>query len=420
MDKKKYILAVDDTPANLKLLGHILKDDYMLNFAVNGKKALELVNKKSPDLILLDIMMPEMDGFEVCKKIKSNKDLKDIPIIFLTAKSDRSSVVQGLSLGASDYLIKPFEKEDVLIRIAKIIQDSSNDDTDLDPETSSDIDKKINTKQTSLFSSSIFTDNRIFNYEVCMNDFKNQCLSEMTRLDQEDETIFDSVYLYLDYIKKFEELLNSKKLKIDREYKGDISIEKKLKTIQSIRTNKNMVDSLLTINKRIDRSQHRREAIRQKFVLSEITYEVAPFELDKWIVEFIELLPVQITVEKNIPEGVEISGNSELLNQILISVLDNSIDKIGNEFSSEDIKLEFALRDKFLIISVVDTGKTATEELKDLIFKEGYSTKQNRKGMGLSAAKIILKNFFSSSIYVLTDAKNYKIQIKIPCKLLIK
>jgi CheY-like chemotaxis protein len=158
----KNVLAVDDTPENLKLLGHILSDTYSLNFATNGAKALELVNIKKPDLILLDIMMPEMDGFEVCKILKSNPKTSGIPIIFLTAKSDRESVVRGLSLGAVDYLIKPFEKDDVLIRIQKIFQ---LNDALPDSKASQTVVKSSD--HTSDLQD-IMVQNRFFCYDACM------------------------------------------------------------------------------------------------------------------------------------------------------------------------------------------------------------------------------------------------------------
>ena len=143
---RKYILAVDDTPNNLKLLGHILKDEYTLNFATDGYKALESIGKRKPDLILLDIMMPEKDGFEVCRELKSNIETEAIPIIFLTAKSDRNSVLKGLSLGACDYLVKPFDKDDVLLRISKIFNNDECFNTD--SEKKCDIDLFFYEKQT--------------------------------------------------------------------------------------------------------------------------------------------------------------------------------------------------------------------------------------------------------------------------------
>jgi len=112
------ILMVDDTPRNLQLLGSTLKNEqYKLEFATSGKKALEWLKKKTFDLILLDVMMPEMTGFEVCIEIRANRDYDDMPIIFLTAKTDKESIVKGFDLGAQDYVTKPFDTKELLARV---------------------------------------------------------------------------------------------------------------------------------------------------------------------------------------------------------------------------------------------------------------------------------------------------------------
>ncbi|HEX5217967.1 MAG TPA: adenylate/guanylate cyclase domain-containing protein, partial [Verrucomicrobiae bacterium] len=111
------ILVVDDTPANIQSLAAILKDKgYQISVATNGKQALEALARVQPDLILLDVMMPEMDGFETCRRIKASEQ-REIPIIFLTAKTDTTDIVQGFELGAVDYVAKPFNAHELLARV---------------------------------------------------------------------------------------------------------------------------------------------------------------------------------------------------------------------------------------------------------------------------------------------------------------
>jgi len=105
--KKQTLLAVDDTLANIDVVKGVLAQDYLVQAALSGKMALKIIEKKKPDLILLDIMMPEMDGYEVCRILKSQQSTKDIPIIFLTAKAQTDDETKGLSLGAVDYITKP-------------------------------------------------------------------------------------------------------------------------------------------------------------------------------------------------------------------------------------------------------------------------------------------------------------------------
>ena len=101
------ILVVDDTPANIDVVKGVLSESYFVQAAVNGEMALKIVQKKKPDLILLDIMMPGIDGYEVCQRLKSNETTQDIPIIFLTAKAEVEDETKGLELGAVDYITKP-------------------------------------------------------------------------------------------------------------------------------------------------------------------------------------------------------------------------------------------------------------------------------------------------------------------------
>ncbi len=117
------ILLVDDTPANIDVLKHALQSEgYKLSFAPNGKVALKLADHNVPDLILLDIMMPEMDGLETCSHLKSNEKTKDIPIIFITAKTETEDVVKGFQLGGVDYIAKPFHREEVCARVKTHLQ----------------------------------------------------------------------------------------------------------------------------------------------------------------------------------------------------------------------------------------------------------------------------------------------------------
>lgn len=112
------ILIVDDTDANIRLLSHVLRaDGFSPIVAFNGTDALELIESRKPDIVLLDIMMPDMTGYEVCRKVNQSEELKTIPIIFLSALSETSNKVEGFEAGGVDYVTKPFQKDEVLARI---------------------------------------------------------------------------------------------------------------------------------------------------------------------------------------------------------------------------------------------------------------------------------------------------------------
>jgi two-component system, sensor histidine kinase and response regulator len=112
------ILIVDDAPKNIQVVANTLnKENYKLFYANNGKTAIEKLDNIDYDLILLDIMMPDIDGFEVCRQLKGKPEHKDIPVIFLTAKSDEESIIKGFEVGGVDYITKPFNKTELLIRV---------------------------------------------------------------------------------------------------------------------------------------------------------------------------------------------------------------------------------------------------------------------------------------------------------------
>lgn len=116
--EKDTILIVDDLKANLKLLTYILEaQSYQTSFALSGREALERLTILTPDLILLDLMMPDLNGLEVCQRIKSNPDYCDIPIILLTASQEEHHLIEAFELGADDYVTKPFRKPELLRRV---------------------------------------------------------------------------------------------------------------------------------------------------------------------------------------------------------------------------------------------------------------------------------------------------------------
>ncbi len=122
MKKKAHILVVDDMPPNIRMVRAILKDQYKLSVATNGEEALFIAAKYLPDLILLDVEMPGMDGFETCTRLKRQTDTSSIPVLFLTAKNQIEHMIKGFEVGAADYIQKPFEPVILEARINSQLQ----------------------------------------------------------------------------------------------------------------------------------------------------------------------------------------------------------------------------------------------------------------------------------------------------------
>ena len=119
MQKQVFkLLIVDDIPENIKVLGNSLdREGYTISFATSGTQALEMVRRGRFDLILLDIMMPGMDGYHVCRELKAQHTTVDIPVIFITAKTEKDDIVKGFEAGAVDYVTKPFNTRELLMRV---------------------------------------------------------------------------------------------------------------------------------------------------------------------------------------------------------------------------------------------------------------------------------------------------------------
>ncbi len=119
--KKAHILVVDDNPGDIDILLELLQG-YDVRTATDGATALESVVMEKPDLILLDINMPDMDGFEVCRQLKANEDTQDIPILFLSSRNDVDNIVKGFKLGGADYVTKPYLPQEMIARIQTHLQ----------------------------------------------------------------------------------------------------------------------------------------------------------------------------------------------------------------------------------------------------------------------------------------------------------
>ena len=137
--KANSVLLVDDEPVNIKILSDVLKDDYNVMFATSGEEGIGLALQLRPDLILLDVMMPDMDGYEVCARLQGDPRTAAIPVIFVTALGSTEEEVRGLETGALDYITKPINGDIVKVRVRNhlkykdVILASSVSDTSADP-----------------------------------------------------------------------------------------------------------------------------------------------------------------------------------------------------------------------------------------------------------------------------------------------
>ena len=119
---KRKILIADDEPSNVRILGELLKNDYEIFIAGDGGEALDLAARILPDLIILDVMMPGIDGYDVCRELKSRKETEGIPVIFVTARKKAEDIVRGFEVGGRDYIQKPFYPQELHARVQTHIE----------------------------------------------------------------------------------------------------------------------------------------------------------------------------------------------------------------------------------------------------------------------------------------------------------
>lgn len=195
---KKTILIVDDTPLNIELLTEMLKDEYFVDAASSGEEALARIENILPDLILLDIMMPVMDGYEVCRRIKSNPHTSKIPVIFISALSDPGDEALGLELGADDYITKPIRQAIVLARIKTQLKLANYN---------SELEKQVKARTKELFESRLeiihnlgraaeFKDNETGQHVIRMSYYSRLIAESMKGDSQWVEMIFHAAPMH--------------------------------------------------------------------------------------------------------------------------------------------------------------------------------------------------------------------------------
>ncbi len=373
--EENKVLIVDDTPANIEVLKEILEEQgFNIAVAKNGKQALLYAPKFEPDIILLDIMMPEMDGFETCERLKADDYTKDIPIIFLTAKVETEDVTKGLGLGAVDYVLKPFNHEEVLSRIKTHIclRQSVLKNEQLIKEL----------KDTIL----------LLNEEQRENVAKSEFLS---RMSHELRTPMHAIL-------GFSQLLQqSKNVKAD---------DRDLDSVAQILKAGNHLLSL--IDNVLDFSQVKTE-IQNNYK------QISTYEITKDVISSQRSLAdkFKIKVVNNIQseDNLDVKGDPKLLFQILDSFLSNGI-----QYNKENGSVTFeqdSNEDGFLYISVINTGDKIPDDMLEKIFEPFFRLEAHKKsvdgiGMGLTLAKKFATLMgYSISVNNLADGCCFKLKI---------
>jgi signal transduction histidine kinase len=335
MSNDKYIpniLIVDDIPANLKVLGGILKDEgYKIRPVLNGELALQVAEKEKPDLILLDIMMPGMDGYEVCRQLKTIPGLKEIPVIFISALNDTNDLVKAFESGGVDYITKPFQAAEVSVRVATQLK-ICRQNNEL---------RQLNATKDKFFS-------------IIAHDLRGpiaNMLSISELISEKGQVDEDTLYSFLEMQKELTK-----------------------ETIQ-------LLENLL---------------IWAKSNTNRIDFEPVPIDLDGLIKEAVELVQIQamnkdISISDDISKSVQIVADENMIKLIVRNLLTNAI-----KFTPHGGQISILVQsgaDNSAEISVKDTGIGIPPDMLKNLFRIEVSSKrfgtdgEASNGLGLLLCK---------------------------------
>lgn len=361
--KNETILIVDDTQSNIDLLIELLSD-YDIVVATDGQIALDILQEDDTiDLILLDIMMPNMNGFEVCEIIKKNPKINKIPIIFLTAKSDEESIKKGFDIGGVDYIIKPFRAIELFARIKTHLNLVKHEKKEIQ-------NNKIIALKELIRNISHHWKQPLSAISVSASGMKLQ--KEIGNLNDEN------LYLYCDNILKSTKYLTS--------------------TIDSF-------EELMS-----------KDEQEELFNLNELVQKNKDLFINK-----LENDTNKIFI--NIDQNIEIYGIKKELLQVIFHIIKNSKD-ILKKYKQGLIFLNGFKKDDFIVLNIYDNGGGIEKEIKDKIFDPYFTTKHKSfgTGLGLYSVYTIIVHSFNGNIKVSNiefeyEQKEYKganFEIQIP------
>ncbi|WP_309401064.1 response regulator [Cerasicoccus maritimus] len=340
---KQLILVVDDQPINIKLLQRKLeREGYEVLTAYNGQECLNIVAKRKPDLILLDVMMPEMDGIETCEKLKENEDTETIPVIFITAKSSKEGKLEGLGVGAVDYITKPIDLEETLARV-----------------------------KTQLRIQEIYREN--IELQTQLGEIRRSAaVGAITQgIAHNLNNLLGVVVGYLDLLRNGYDSPDMVKRSVslmDQAIQRMVNI---IRHLSSIATSERVQIFPLEIKLLIDGALERFHD---------------EFEVEN-----------SIPVEYSLPENFKLEANRDVFESVLLKLLVNSWEAYhkGTEDEEKYIGLKIGLSDdaKSLLVKVIDQGSGIPSDIHDHIFDPFITSKTSvGRGLGLTMARHSMRN----------------------------
>jgi two-component system sensor histidine kinase/response regulator len=358
------ILIVDDNPQNLQVLGKQLQEKkYEIEFAVNGPAALDWLDIKKFDLILLDINMPGMSGFEVCKKVRVNPELNNVPIIFLSADTDRESILRGFEMGAQDYITKPFDSRELIVRVKTHL--SLKETLEKLEHLNRSLEEKVHERTIQLKEANEkleSTNLKLVDLDKVKSEFLNL-------ISHEIRTPLNGILGPLELLK-------------GPLYASEIGTLITMLDSSVRRLERFSLDALLITRLKTRPSEIKKEHISLSSLIENILVENK---------DYIQSKMVKIINEFDLKNDI-ITGETELVKKAISNILDNSI-----VFSPQNKTIEISsyLEDQFIVLAIRDHGdgfSAKTKEHMYELFTHSDKYRDNSKGIGLPVVKMIVES----------------------------
>jgi signal transduction histidine kinase len=398
--ENNLILVVDDTLTNLEIISQSLTEaGFEIVIAIDGKQALQQAQTRLPDLILLDVMMPIMDGFETCKQLKNHPKTQDIPVIFMTAITDTDSKVGGLSLGAVDYITKPFHKAEVLARINTHLQLRN---------LTKNLEKRVIERTVEL--NKALEDLQASQLQLVQQE-KMSVLGQLVtgvahEINNPVGCIYGNLAHALTYFQNMSNLIDL----YQQFYPQPVpEIANEIMEIDLQYVRSDLPKLIFSMKESIQRIRDISGSLRI-FSRADVADKVQ-FDIHEGIDSTILILKHRLKVANNCPD-IEIKkdyGNLPLvkcfpgqLNQVFMNILSNAIDALEESLVNDRVKNNPQILIQTMIITdtnyvcikIKDNGIGISDEVKQKIFDNLFTTKPVGKGTGLGLAiarQIIVK-----------------------------
>ena len=388
------ILIVDDIPTNIKLLYEVLQQsNYKVSIAKNAESAFKKLEKIVPDLILLDVMMPGLDGFEVCKKLKQNPKTRDIPVIFMTALTDEVDKVKGLSIGAVDYITKPIHPDEVLARI-KVHLTLRHTQMQLLSEITErkQTERELHHALSELQKTQI---QLVHNEKMLslgqlvagvaheINNPVNFIHANLHHAERYVEDLLEIIGLYKRYIPNPPKEISAKMTEIDLDY-----LEKDLvKILNSMSLGTSRICDIVFSLRNF--SRHHEAEVKQA-------------DIHEGIDSTLTILQGSLQRNNSYPDIQVVKDYGSLplieccagqLNQVFMNLLSNAIEAVNERDATRTvaeaianpsmIKISTMVENQRLLIQIMDNGLGIPEDLRSQIFNPFFTTKEVGKGTGM-------------------------------------